>query len=129
MHQAILPSTHTSLTGISTPHLDYGISAILLWLLPSSFFEGLLLFLISEGNFLTLRSCNLGPLSTLQQGNILYYHLILELLEVLQPFLLLLLFCKPLSFSFFLCLGLHLSSCLLGCMLYMTGLCYLFQMN
>jgi len=39
--------------------LDCGTSAVLLWLLPSSFLEGPLPLLISGSDFLALRFCGL----------------------------------------------------------------------
>ena len=56
VHQAILPSTHTSLAGVRTPHLNCGISAVL----PPRLFEGPLSLFISGGNFFSLGPRNLG---------------------------------------------------------------------
>ena len=66
MHQTILPSAHTPLTGVSTPHLYCSTSTVLLWLLSSSLLRGPLLLLVSGGNLLTFRSCDLESFSPLQ---------------------------------------------------------------
>ena len=121
VHQTILPSVYTSLTGVNTSYLDYGISTVLL----SSFLERLLPLLISKGDLLVLRSCNLGFFSALQEGGVLCYHLVLELLNILQ-LLPLLFLCNPPSFGLFLCFGLYLSPCFLSCMLHTMGLYCLF---
>ena len=125
VHQVILLSIHTSLTGVSTLHLD----CIILMILPFSFFGGLMPLLISRGNLFMLRSYDLESLNTLQEGSILCYHLIPELLDVFQLLPLLLLLCNPLSFGLFLCFGLYLSPCFLSHILHMMGLYCLFQMN
>jgi len=117
VYQAILPGTHISLTGVSIPHLDCVISVVLLF----SFLGELMPLLISRDDLLTLRSYNLGSFSTLQEGGILYYHLISKSLDVFQ--LLLLLLHNPLPFVLCLSLG------LLSCMLYMMGLYCLLQMK
>ena len=123
VHQTILPGTHTSLTEVSISHLDCSAPIILPWLLLSSFLGEPLSLLVSKGSFLVLRSYNLESLSTL------CYHLVPELLDVLQYFSLLLFFHKPLPFYLFLCFGLCFSSCFLSCMLYIMDLCCLFQTN
>ena len=66
MHQAILPSAHIPLTGVSTPYLHCSTSVVFLWLLPFSLLEGPLPLLVSSSNFLALRSCDLGSFSPLQ---------------------------------------------------------------
>jgi len=73
-----------------------------------------------------LRSCNLRSLRALQEGSILRYHLVPELLDILQ-FLLLLR--NPLLFSLFLGFSLHLSPGFLSYMLCMTGLHCLLQIK
>ena len=65
MHQAILLSAHTPLTGVSTPYLHYCTPVILLLLLLFSLFGGLLLLLISGSNFLVLRFLDLKFFSPL----------------------------------------------------------------
>ena len=124
MHQAILSSIHTPLTGISTPHLHGGTSTVLSQLLPSSLLEGLLPLLVSGGNFLALRS-----LSPLQKGSFFLQHLISKPLEVLQCPLLLLLLHNPLLLGFFLDLFLCFSPGLLSHILYTTGLHCLLQIK
>ena len=65
VYQAILPGTHTPLAGVRTLHLHCGISIVLLQLLSPSLLGGLLL-LISGGDLLALRPCDLGSFSLLQ---------------------------------------------------------------
>ena len=122
VHQTILPGMHTSLTGVSTTHLNCGAPMVL----PSSLFKGPFPLLISGDNLLALRFHNLESLSTLQEGGILYYDLVPELLDVLQLLPFFLLFHNPPSFSLFLCFGLHLSPCFLNYVFYITGLHCLF---
>ena len=88
-----------------------------------------MLLLIHRGNLLILGSHDLESLSTFQEDSVLYYHLILELLDVLQFFLLLLFLYNPPPFGLFLYFGLHLSPGLLSCMFYMMGLYCLLQSN
>ena len=115
MYQAILSGIHTPLIGVSTHYLDCNNPAVL----PFSFLGRLMPLLISGGDLLILRSCDLGPLG------ILCYYPILESLDILQ--LLFLLLRNPPLFSFFPGFGLCLSPSLLSCILYMTGLHCLLQ--
>ena len=70
---------HIPLIEVSTHHLDYIISVVLLF----SFFGGLIPLLVSRDNLFMLRSCDLRSLSALQEDGIFYYHLILESLDIL----------------------------------------------
>ena len=70
VHQTILPSTHTSLTGISIPYLNCGTTAVLLLLLSFSLLRGPLSLLVSSSNILVLRSHNLRSFSLLQYGSL-----------------------------------------------------------
>ena len=65
MYQAILPSTHTSLTRGSTPHLDSGAPMVLFLLSPFSLLGGLLPLLVSNNNLLVLGSHDLEFFSPL----------------------------------------------------------------
>ena len=66
VHQAILPSAHTPLAEVKTPHLDCGIPAVLPRLLSSSLLGEPLLLLISCDDLLALGPCDLGSFSALQ---------------------------------------------------------------
>ena len=116
MHQAILSDMHTSLIGISTPHLDY----ITPMVLSFGFLWGPISLFVHRDNLFTLGSYDLRSLSTLQEDSVLCYYLIPELLDILQCFLLLLFFCNLLPFGLFLYFGFYFSSSLLSCTFYMT---------
>ena len=124
MYQAILSSTHTPLTGVSTPHLYWCTPMVLLLLPPFSFLGGPMPLLISGGNLLMLISYDLGSLRALQESSVLHYHLVLESLYVLQ---LLLLLCNSLLFGLFLGFGLCLSPGFLSHTLCIMGLHCLLQ--
>ena len=129
VYQAILPSVHTPFTGINTFHFDTIVLLVSCGLFSFSLLRRLAVYVVLWEYFFILGLCNLGSLSTLQKGGILCYYLVLELLDILQFFPLFLLFYKPLPFSFFLCFGLCLSSCLLSYTLYTTSLHYFFQVD
>jgi len=62
MHQAILSSAHTPLTGVRTPYLDCGTSTVF----PPSLLGGLLPLLISSGDLFAFGLHDLGSFSPLQ---------------------------------------------------------------
>ena len=62
MYQTILPSTHTSLTGVRTSYLDCGTSTVLL----PSLLGGLLPLLVFGSNLLAFGPYDLGFFSPLQ---------------------------------------------------------------
>jgi len=70
VHQAVLPSTHISLTGVSIPHLNPKVFTVLYWLFSFSLFERPVVHIIFQGCLLVLRSHNLGSFSTLQKGSV-----------------------------------------------------------
>ena len=132
MYQAILPSIHTPLIGVNILHLDCSIPTLSFWLLSFSLLRGLLPYLIFWGDcvdLLVFRFYSLEIFNNLQKSGILHQYFVLELLEVLQLFSLILLLHKLSLFSFLSCLGLHHLSCLLSSMLNVTGLYCLFQVG
>ena len=122
MHQAILPSTYTSVTEVKTPHLDPDISIVPFWLLFFSFLGGTLLLFIFWVDLLTFSFHNLGTFHAPQNSGILCQYFVLDLLEVLHLFLLLLFLHYPLLFGFLPYLSLYCLSYLLSSMLYTAGL-------
>jgi len=62
VHQTILPGTHTSLAGVSTPHIHCSTSAVFPWLFPSRLLGESLLLLVSGSNLLVFGFHILMPL-------------------------------------------------------------------
>ena len=109
MYQAILFSMHTSFTVVSTSHFDTVVFLVSCELFSFSLLGRLAIYVVSWKYFFVLGSHNLESLSALLEGGVLYYYLVLELLDVLQLFSLLLFFHKFLFFGFFLLQSLLLS--------------------
>jgi len=65
VHHAILSGVHTSLAGVSTPHLHCSTSMILSLLLSSRLLGGPLPLLVSDSNLLVLGPCDLESFSPL----------------------------------------------------------------
>ena len=65
MYQTILPSAHTPLTEVSTPHLDCGTPMVLSLLSLFSLLRGPLPLLVSSSNLLVLEF-----FSSLQNGSL-----------------------------------------------------------
>ena len=106
------------------PHLNCNITIVFSQLLIFNFLGRLLFYLVfweDSDNLLVFRSCDLKSLTALQKNSVL------ELLQVLYFFLLLLLLHKPLLLGFLPCLGLSDLSYLLNSSLNKIGLSYLFQ--
>ena len=130
VHQIVLPGMNTLFTEVISLNLDYSISTVSLQLLFFSFLKGLLSYLIfwrGASDFLSFGFCNLESLSAFQKSSFLGQNFILELLQVLYSFTLVLFLYKSLFLSFLLCLGLSDFLCFLHSLLNTVSFSCLFQ--